>query len=120
MLTVNIYEAKTQFSKLIEALGRGIAAPDVYVSSASIWEASIKASLDKLDVDTGRLVAEISNSGFEELAVSARHAAKVACVPDIHRAPFDRMLVAQAAAPAYRVSCPPAIRGAGGDDVVLD
>jgi PIN domain nuclease of toxin-antitoxin system len=31
-------------------------AQDVYVSSASIWEAAIKTGLGKLDVDISRLV----------------------------------------------------------------
>lgn len=71
-------------------------ASDVYVSSASIWEAAIKQSLGKLDVDLNQLVAEIGNNGFQELPILARHAAMVARLPEIHRDPFDRMLIAQA------------------------
>jgi PIN domain nuclease of toxin-antitoxin system len=71
-------------------------ATEVYVSSASIWEASIKAGIGKLDVDVEGLVAEIAGSGFSELQVSARHAAAVRGLPDIHNDPFDRMLIAQA------------------------
>ena len=78
------------------ARARIIAATDVYVSSASIWEASIKVGIGKLDVDIDQLVAEIDNSGFRELPVSARHAAMVTRLPDMHRDPFDRILVAQA------------------------
>ncbi len=73
-----------------------VAATDVYVSSASIWEAAIKVGIGKLEVDIDQLVAEIDNSGFRELPVSARHAAMVTRLPDIHRDPFDRILVAQA------------------------
>jgi PIN domain nuclease of toxin-antitoxin system len=68
----------------------------VYVSSASIWEATIKAGIGKLEVDVNQLVAEIESSGFQELPISAKHAATVAQLPDIHRDPFDRILVAQA------------------------
>lgn len=75
---------------------RIISASEVYVSSASIWEATIKASIGKLEVDVNQLVAEIENSGFQELPISAKHAATVAQLPDIHRDPFDRILVAQA------------------------
>jgi PIN domain nuclease of toxin-antitoxin system len=75
---------------------RIVSATDVYISSASIWEASIKKGIGKLDVDIDQLVAEIENSGFQELPVSARHAAMVTRLPDIHRDPFDRILVAQA------------------------
>lgn len=68
----------------------------VFVSSASIWEASIKAGLGKLAVDIDALIAEITNSGYLELSVRAAHAARVRDLPHIHRDPFDRMLVAQA------------------------
>lgn len=78
------------------ARARIMAATDVYVSSASIWEASIKVGIGKLDADIDLLVAEIDNSGFRELPVSARHAAMVTRLPDLHRDPFDRILVAQA------------------------
>lgn len=73
-----------------------VAATDVYISSASIWEASIKIGIGKLDADIEQLVAEIDNSGFKELPVAARHAAMVTRLPDLHRDPFDRILVAQA------------------------
>jgi PIN domain nuclease of toxin-antitoxin system len=71
-------------------------AEEVFVSSASIWEASIKAGLGKLDADVDLLVSEIAASGFVELPVRATHAALVRTLPDIHRDPFDRLLVAQA------------------------
>lgn len=71
-------------------------AAEVYVSSASIWEATIKASIGKLSVDVNQLVAEISRSGFQELPITAAHAAMVARLPDIHKDPFDRILIAQA------------------------
>jgi PIN domain nuclease of toxin-antitoxin system len=71
-------------------------ATEVYVSSASIWEASIKAGIGKLDVDVDALVAEIVRSGFSELQVSVRHAAAIRGLLNIHSDPFDRILIAQA------------------------
>lgn len=71
-------------------------ADEVFVSSASIWEASIKVGLGKLEADVDLLVSEITASGFLELPVRAAHAALVRNLPDIHRDPFDRLLVAQA------------------------
>lgn len=73
-----------------------INATDVYISSASIWEATIKIKLNKLDVDIEEMVEAITESGYLELPISARHAATVMRLPDIHRDPFDRMLIAQA------------------------
>ena len=78
-------------------------AEEVYVSSASIWETSIKAGLGKLDADVDMLVTEIEASGFLELPVRAIHAALVRNLPDIHGDPFDRLLVAQALSEPLRV-----------------
>jgi PIN domain nuclease of toxin-antitoxin system len=73
-----------------------VAATEVYVSSASIWEASIKRGLGKLEVDIDALILAITASGYVELPITARHASAVARLPDLHRDPFDRMLIAQA------------------------
>jgi PIN domain nuclease of toxin-antitoxin system len=78
-------------------------ADEVFVSSASIWEASIKVGLGKLDADVNLLVAEIDASGFREPPVRAAHAALVVDLPDIHRDPFDRLLVAQALSEPLRL-----------------
>ena len=71
-------------------------ASEIYVSSASIWEAAIKAKLGKLDVDIDALVSSIADSGLLELPVTAKHAAAVGRLPDVHNDPFDRLLIAQA------------------------
>jgi PIN domain nuclease of toxin-antitoxin system len=73
-----------------------LSASDVFISSASIWEATIKVKLKKLDVNLDKMVEAIAESGFTELAITAQHAAAVARLPDIHRDPFDRLLIAQA------------------------
>jgi PIN domain nuclease of toxin-antitoxin system len=72
------------------------AADERFVSSASIWEAAIKAGLGKLDIDVGELIRAISASGIRELPVRAVHGAVVRDLPHHHRDPFDRLLVAQA------------------------
>lgn len=84
-------------SRLNKAARKQIAdAEQVWVSAASIWEASIKIALGKLHADPEQLVAGIEASGFVELPIAARHGARSAALPAIHRDPFDRMLVAQA------------------------
>ncbi|KVC99338.1 type II toxin-antitoxin system VapC family toxin [Burkholderia ubonensis] len=72
------------------------AADEVFISSASIWEAAIKAGTGKLDVDVDRLVDAIRTSKYHELPVRAAHGAAVRNLPHYHRDPFDRLLVAQA------------------------
>lgn len=73
-----------------------LAADQVLVSAATIWEAAIKIALGKLRVDPALLVAEIARSGFIELPILARHAAAVSALPMHHKDPFDRLLIAQA------------------------
>ena len=68
----------------------------VYVSSASIWEATIKYQLGKLPIEPDRLVETVVSSGFLELSITLRHAAAVRKLPLLHRDPFDRLLLAQA------------------------
>ena len=68
----------------------------VYVSSASIWEATIKYQLGKLPIESDRLVETVVSSGFLELSITLRHAAAVGKLPLLHRDPFDRLLLAQA------------------------
>lgn len=68
----------------------------VFVSAASIWEVAIKSALGRIDPDGVDLVAEIANSGFEELSITGRHAHEAGALPPHHQDPFDRMLVAQA------------------------
>ena len=98
LLDTHIYIwAVTDDPKLSQAARSAILdADEVFVSGASIWEASIKVGLGKLDADIQLLVAEIAGSGFKELPVRAAHAALVRDLPDIHRDPFDRLLIAQA------------------------
>jgi len=105
LLDTHIYLwAVTDNPKLTKAARKMITeADEVFVSSASIWEASIKAGLGKLDVDVNLLVTEIDASGFKELPVRAVHAALIRDLPDIHRDPFDRLLVAQALSEPLRL-----------------
>jgi PIN domain nuclease of toxin-antitoxin system len=70
-------------------------ADDVYVSSASLLEATIKYQLGKLSVEPERLAAAVSASGFLELPITIRHAVAVSRLPALHRDPFDRLLLAQ-------------------------
>jgi PIN domain nuclease of toxin-antitoxin system len=70
----------------------------IFVSSATIWEISIKVRLGKLRVDSDELIEEMQKIGFDELPVFARHAKGVAKLSLHHGDPFDRMLVAQAKA----------------------
>ena len=69
--------------------------PDVYVSAATIWEVAIKQAAGKLLEPSG-LPERIRDSGFASLPIGFEHAIAAGRLPQIHRDPFDRMLIAQA------------------------
>ena len=71
------------------------------VSAVCVWELAIKQRLGKLSLGsdvrtwTRRVTSELV---LDHLPVTADHAAAVEHLPDVHRDPFDRLLVAQAVA----------------------
>ena len=70
----------------------------VLYSAASMWEIAIKSTLGREDfrVDLTRLLRAVVETGFVELPVTSAHAVRVATLPDLHKDPFDRLLIAQA------------------------
>jgi len=71
---------------------------ELLFSAASVWEVAIKNALGKPEfkVDPHLLRRSLLDNGYIELAIRGDHAAAVANLPDHHKDPFDRMLVAQA------------------------
>ena len=69
-----------------------------FYSVASLWEIAIKQSLGRLNRDI--TVSEYDNlcrqAGFRRLHILPSHLERIKNLPDIHRDPFDRLLVAQA------------------------
>jgi PIN domain nuclease of toxin-antitoxin system len=68
---------------------------EVFLSAASVWEASIKAAAGRLSTPTP-IEAAAADAGIAELPIRWAHARRAADLPALHRDPFDRMLVAQA------------------------
>lgn len=69
------------------------------LSIASIWEMQIKLELGKLTLPAS--LAEIINvqqntNGIRLLPIELIHVLELATLPDHHRDPFDRLLIAQA------------------------
>jgi PIN domain nuclease of toxin-antitoxin system len=74
-------------------------ANDLYLSAASGWEIAIKYRLGKLalpQLPEVYVPDRMRTSGTTPLAVEHAHALRVANLPDHHRDPFDRLLIAQA------------------------
>ena len=69
-----------------------------FYSVASLWEIAIKQSLGRLNRNI--TVSEYDNicrqAGFIRLHIQPSHLEHIKNLPDIHRDPFDRLLVAQA------------------------
>jgi len=70
----------------------------LYFSAASIWEVVIKNGLHRPDffVDSHILRRGLVDNGYLELPISTQHTLALSHLPDIHKDPFDRILVAQA------------------------
>jgi PIN domain nuclease of toxin-antitoxin system len=72
---------------------------DVFLSAVSAWEIVAKAAPGRLELPEPPqrfIPAQLMSNGFEPLPLSLTHALAVAQLPDHHRDPFDRLLVAQA------------------------
>ncbi len=69
--------------------------PDVYVSAATAWEIAVKRALGKLDAPDD-LIGQLDQQRFRRLPIEWEHATIAGALPQHHRDPFDRMLVAQA------------------------
>ncbi|HEX4050636.1 MAG TPA: type II toxin-antitoxin system VapC family toxin [Steroidobacteraceae bacterium] len=101
-------------AKLPASTRRQIDSAEVFVSTASIWEISIKCAIGKLDADPAEILAGVEPAGFDLLPVMGEHAVKVARLAHLHKDPFDRMLVAQASTePMILLTDDAALRGYG-------
>ena len=71
---------------------------EIYFSAASAWEISIKMALGRLSIKAeieSFLLAQLLENGFLSLPITISHATYIIKLPDIHKDPFDRILVAQ-------------------------
>lgn len=71
----------------------------VFLSPVSVWEAIIKHNLGKLPLPHPPhiyLPQQHKRHKISKLAVSEEAVVHIAKIPDIHRDPFDRLLIAQA------------------------
>lgn len=70
---------------------------EIFVSAATTWEIAIKRSIGKLEApdDIDSIVEE---EGMLKLPITLFHGEQAGSLPEIHKDPFDRMLIAQAQA----------------------
>lgn len=77
----------------------GDKAHEIFLSAVTSWEISIKVAAGKLtlpEAPTSYIPRRMTEQGLRPLPVSHPHALAVYSLPDLHRDPFDRLLVAQA------------------------
>ena len=74
-------------------------ANEIFLSAASVWEAVIKSQLGKLPLPAppaDYLPQQREAHGITALSIDEGAMSALASLPQIHRDPFDRLLVAQA------------------------
>src|SRR5437868_1631537 len=76
------------------------------VSTASLWEMAIKASIGRLTFAqpfATFIPNQLGRNDMQELPITFAHTAHVAILPFHHRDPFDRMLIAQSLVEAISI-----------------
>ncbi len=82
--------------KLSNKAKKIMADPDnlLFFSAISILEIEIKKQLGKINVPDS-FHEKLEEAGFLELPIHAIHATGIKNLPDLHKDPFDRLLLAQ-------------------------
>ena len=72
---------------------------ELFLSSASLWEIMIKSKLSKIDLPDDPktyLKKQVEINSINILNITMEHSLETYDLPEIHKDPFDRMLIAQA------------------------
>jgi PIN domain nuclease of toxin-antitoxin system len=71
---------------------------ELFFSAANLWEILIKRGLgrDDFKADARILRRALLDNGYSELPIASEHVVAIDGLPQIHKDPFDRILVAQA------------------------
>ena len=90
--------ALTDESKLSERVRNLLPQANTWFSVASLWEILIKARLGKIPLPLPAgpfVISKLALNGVQILQVTKDHVLRIESLPDHHRDPFDRMLIAQ-------------------------
>jgi PIN domain nuclease of toxin-antitoxin system len=82
-------------SELINALDN-----KCYLSTVALWEIAIKTGIGKLDIamNLREYVHGFISHGYNVLNITPEHTYLLSSLPNIHKDPFDRLLLSQSAA----------------------
>lgn len=71
---------------------------EIFFSAASSWEIAIKAQLRKLEIPSKPeiyIAEQLEINSFQILPIEVKHTLQTYYLPNHHKDPFDRILVAQ-------------------------
>ena len=71
---------------------------EIYFSAASAWEISIKAKLGRLKLGgdlESFIIEQLTENSFGPLAITVSHSLYTEKIPQIHKDPFDRIMISQ-------------------------
>ena len=71
---------------------------EIFFSSASAWELAIKVKLNRLKIKGNLepfIVEQLSTNNIVPLSITIYHSLYTEQLPQIHKDPFDRMIIAQ-------------------------
>lgn len=95
---------------------------ELFFSAGSLWEIVIKRNLgrDDFKVDARVLRRGLLDNGYSELPIASEHVVAVDGLPQHHKDPFDRVLVAQAIVEGFTLlTSDPTVAAYGGSIVLV-
>lgn len=94
-----IFSDRPEISKKARSFFEDIETNQFFLSDVSVWEASIKFGLGKLKLPEKPEVFfsdRVRRAEYLHLRIDFNHVAHVHSLPNVHRDPFDRLLISQA------------------------
>ncbi len=94
-----LFSEPGRFSKKARSFVKDTEANDFYLSDASAWEATIKYGLGKLKLPQTPdiyFINRVQKARYRRLRIDLDHVTNVFSLSNIHRDPFDRLLISQA------------------------
>jgi PIN domain nuclease of toxin-antitoxin system len=99
-------------SRLSKAAAQAIESEqELYLSDVCVWEICLKWQAKKIGLPTpprGWISEQMSTWSFLRAPIEPEHLFRTTELPDYHRDPFDRLLIAQALANSARILTPDA------------
>lgn len=94
-----IFSQPKRFSRNARSFVEDVSRNEFYLSDVSAWEGSIKYGLGKLKLPEppeSFFSSRVRRADYRRLRIDLDHVTKVHSLPQIHRDPFDRLLISQA------------------------